>query len=238
MIWYWNSSALLLLDVDSIVWIVRKTIIRMVLTIAIRTARNWVLPYVQFVIELFSLSSSESSSVYFVQVFFFKPIHINALSSVKTFGYLLFCMSSIWISHGCMCLPSKCHYEFYTSEPLNFPSVTLRMLAWNLLKTMYMVSNCYNILIYVSFVCCIVLRLAVELFVLLLQRRRSGPDSVGGASFRSRHESEGEGAWGQVFKIVEQLKALWVFNFVNNSGEGHPSGCFAPVFGCRRCCRQ
>jgi hypothetical protein len=160
------------------------------------------------------------------------------LSSVKTFGYLLFCMSSIWISHGCMCLPSKCHYGFYTSEPLNFPSVTLRMLAWNLLKTMYMVSNCYNILIYVSFVCCIVLRLAVELFVLLLQRRRSGPDSVGGASFRSRHESEGEGAWGQVFKIVKQLKALWVFNFVNNSGEGHPSGCFAPVFGCRRCCRQ
>lgn len=83
MIWYRNSSALLLLDVDSIVWIVRKTIIRMVLTIAIRTARNWVLPYVQFVIELFSLSSSESSSVYSVQVFFSKRIHINALEFGK-----------------------------------------------------------------------------------------------------------------------------------------------------------
>lgn len=83
MIWYWNSSALLLLDVDSIVWIVRKTIIRMVLTIAIRTARNWVLPYVQFVIELFSLSSSESSSVYSVQVFFPKRIHINAFEFGK-----------------------------------------------------------------------------------------------------------------------------------------------------------
>jgi hypothetical protein len=104
-------------------------------------------------------------------------------------------VSTIRIIVWCMCLPSKCHYGFYTSEPLNFPSVTLRMLAWNLLKTMYMVSNCYNILIYVSFVCCIVLRLAVELFVLLLQRRRSGPDSVGGVSFRSRHQSEGEGAY-------------------------------------------
>jgi hypothetical protein len=83
LIWYWNSSALLLQDVDSIVWIVRKTIIRMVLTIAIRTARNWVLPYVQFMIELFSLSSSESSSVYFVQVFFSKRIHINALEFDK-----------------------------------------------------------------------------------------------------------------------------------------------------------
>jgi hypothetical protein len=85
---------------------------------------SWVLPYVQFVIELFSLSSSESSSVYSVQVFFFKRIHINALISVKTFGYLLFCMSSIWISHGCMCLPSKCHYDDDSEDDNENSSIT------------------------------------------------------------------------------------------------------------------